>query len=261
MITSSGRAKTVLSVVATIAGCLAAAFLAMVLVMAFTAILSLVGQGVGQLFRTTVGKLLWIASNTLAAIVGGAYAIRFVVRLINHWSDPAYRIPRLPLARGIFSGIHREVPVAVSTLTSGVLAATLLGVASFNITYMPHWPIPTAVTLVMSLCMAAFGFTLGAIGWSSIVGDQNPTSTVGAVPSEPHITFRFRPWRAIGLVAVYYPLLFGPFMQLASLWYFNSPDGKLCNSLYAPMLWLLESGPPPFRQLLMFYLCFWVPAR
>jgi hypothetical protein len=261
MITSSGRARTILSVVSTIAGCLAAAFLAMILLLAFTAIISLIVQGCTELFRTRAGKLLCIAVSGLAAIVGGACAIRIVPRLINQLSESTYRFPHITLPRNVFSAMNREVPFAVTTLVSGILACLLIGFAGFNFVSERFWHIPTFITLVMSLCMAAFGFALGAIGWSSIVGDQSTSSPVGAAPGEPHTTVRFRPWRVIGLVAIYYPLCFGPFLQLAARGYFNSADQGLFSSLFRPMTWILESGPPPFRQLLQFYLCFWAPMR
>lgn len=225
--------------------------------------MSLVVRAFTDLSRTTFGKLSAIAIQAIAAALGGAFAIRVVPRWLNQWSDPAYRFPRLPLSRGMFSGLDREVPFAVSTLASGILAAILFGIASFNVASGPEWHIPTFVKLVMSVGMGAFGFALGAIGWSSIIEDQDQREPLplGQSPGKPKSTLRFRLWATVGLVTIYYPLYFGPFMQLAALGYLNSADQKLVGSLFRPMTWILESGPPPFRQLLMFYLCFWGPTR
>jgi hypothetical protein len=261
MTPSAIRPQAAISIARTIAGCLVAAFLAMFLFLAFTAVMSLVVRAFAELSRTTFGKLSAIAIQTIAAAVGGAFAIRIVPRWLNQWSDPAYRFPRLPLSRGMFSGLSREVPFAVSKLASGILAAILFGIASFNVASGPDWHIPTFVKLVMSAGMGAFGFALGAIGWSSIIEDQRQVLTLARTSGEPKPVLRYRLWATVGLVAIYYPLYFGPFMQLAALGYFNSADQQLVGALFRPMAWILESGPPPFRQLLTFYLCFWGPTR
>lgn len=251
------RPQTAISIAWTIAGCLVAAFLAMFLFLAFTAVMTLVVEGFSALSGTTFGMLSAIAIQAIAAVVCGALAIRRVPQLINQWSDHTYRFPRLPLSRGMFSGLDREVPFAVSTLASGILAAILFGVASFNVASGRNLHIPMFVILLMSAGMGAFGFALGAIGWSSIVEDQREPLPVDQTFSKPESTLRSRLWTTVGLIAIYYPLYFGPFMQLVSHGYFNSADQNFIGSLFRPMTWLLESGPPPFRQLLMFYLWFW----